>query len=155
MFDNKYLLELPFIEDLQTLLYLLYFAKKNYMKKLITIFLGLSFFISANAQTKTLKELKTDSMGTKAIQYLADHKADSLYNITGSKFQEKIAKEDFQNICENQLYAINDFKHVTFVKTIEGINKYKVEGSPELQLLVGLDAEFKIETLLIQPYAED
>lgn len=125
------------------------------MKKLIIIFLGLSFFITAQAQTKTPTELKTDSMGTKAIQYLADHKTDSLYNLTGSKFQEKVTKEDFENVSENQIYPINDFKHVTFVKTIKGINKYKVEGSPELQLLVGLDAEFKIGTLLIQPYAED
>ena len=55
----------------------------------------------------------------------------------------------------NQLFPLNDFKHAAFVKTTGGINKYKVAGSPELQLLVGLDAENKIETLLIQPFAEE
>lgn len=125
------------------------------MKKVIIILLGFSFFTCANAQTKTIAELKTDSIGNKVIQYLADHQADSLYDITGSKFQEKISRESFKDISENQLFVINDFKKVSFVKTVNGINKYKVEGSPELQLLVGLDSEFKIETLLIQPYSED
>lgn len=125
------------------------------MKIILFILLSAGFCINANAQAKTVSELKTDSIGNKVIQYLANHQSDSLYNITGSKFREKIVKADFKNICENQLYVINDFKKVAFEKTIGGINKYKVEGSPELQLLVGLDSEFKLETLLIQPYSEE
>lgn len=125
------------------------------MKIAITILLSLSFFLNADAQTKTVAEIKTDSIGNKVIQYLADHQADSIYAIAGKKFKANISWDDFKSISENQLYPINDFKKVSFVKTIDRINKYKVEGSPELQLLVGLDSEFKIETLLIQPYSED
>jgi hypothetical protein len=36
-----------------------------------------------------------------------------------------------------------------------GINKYKISGSPELQLLVGLNEENMIQTLMIQPYKDD
>lgn len=125
------------------------------MKIAITILLGLSFFLNADAQTKTVAEIKTDSIGNKVIQYLADHQTDSIYALTSKKFQAEVSHENFTNISENQLYPINDFKKVSFVKTIDGVNKYKVEGSPELQLLVGLDSEFKIGTLLIKPYSED
>jgi len=55
----------------------------------------------------------------------------------------------------NQVFPLNDFKNVTFVKTVEGINKYKVDGSPELQLLIGLDKDNKLETFLIQAFSDN
>ncbi|MEO9146239.1 MAG: hypothetical protein ABI237_11865 [Ginsengibacter sp.] len=125
------------------------------MKKIIILLFSIALFSKTDAQTKTLSELKTDSIGSKVIQYMAHHQADSIYIMTGKKFREKISQDDFKGISENQLYPLNDFKKVSFIKTVSGINKYKVEGSPELQLLVGLDSQFMIETLLIQPYSED
>ena len=115
------------------------------------------FILMANiqAQTKTLRQLKTDSVANKVIEYLGNHQSDSIYEMCGDNFKSHISKENFENISKNQLYPINDYKKVTFIKTINGVNKYKVAGQPELQLLVGLDADFKIETLLIQPFAED
>lgn len=115
------------------------------------------FMLVANtqAQTKTLQQLKTDSISNKVIEYLGNHQSDSIYEMCGDNFKSHISKENFENISENQLYPINDYKKVTFIKTINGINKYKVSGQPDLQLLVGLDADFKIETLLIQPFSED
>ena len=55
----------------------------------------------------------------------------------------------------SQLKRMGKNMVVSFVKTINGINKYKVEGSPELQLLISVDKENKIETLLIQPFNPD
>lgn len=107
------------------------------------------------AQTKTLLELKTDSIGYKVIQYLRDHQADSIYIITGRKFKENISAENFKSVSENQIFPVNDFKNVSFIKMTNHINKYKINGTPDLQLLIGLDSENKIETLLIQPYKED
>jgi|SRR6185437_949936 len=115
------------------------------------------FMLVANiqAQTKTIKQLKTDSIGNKVIEYLANHQTDSIYRMCGDNFKSHISQENFENVSKNQLYLINDYKKVSFINTINGINKYKVSGKPDLQLLVGLDADFKIETLLIQPFAED
>lgn len=110
---------------------------------------------TVSAQTKTLLELKTDSIGYKVIQYLRDHQADSIYIITGKKFQENISEENFKSVSENQIFPANDFKNVSFIKMTNHINKYKINGTPDLQLLIGLDSENKIETLLIQPYKED
>ncbi|MEO6843684.1 MAG: hypothetical protein ABI184_00855 [Ginsengibacter sp.] len=124
--------------------------------KIIVINIALFIFVAnIQAQTKTLIQLKTDSIGNKVIAYLANHQSDSIYRMCGDNFKSHISKENFENVSKNQLYPINDYKKVTFIKTINGINKYKVAGQPDLQLLVGLDADFKIETLLIQPFAED
>lgn len=125
------------------------------MKRILVYVLALTLVANVQAQTKSLKQLKTDFISDKVIEYLGSHQSDSIYRMCGDKFKSHISKEDFENISETQLYPINDYKKVTFIKTIDGINKYKVAGTPELQLLVGLDDEFKIETLLIQPYSED
>jgi precorrin-6B methylase 2 len=125
------------------------------MNKILLLFLGFSFLASAGAQTRTTAEQKTDSIGTIVIQYLKEHKADQIYALAGNEFKQQLTLENFKNICESQLFPLNDFAKVSFEKTENGINKYKVGGSPELQLLIGLDAENKIGTLLVQPYAAD
>lgn len=125
------------------------------MKKIFIILISFIIITKVDAQTKTLLQLKTDSTGNKVIQCLRDHQPDSIYLMAGNTFKQNISQENFKSISENQLFPINDFKNVVFVKTVKGINKYKINGTPELQLLVGLDAEYKIETLLIQPYSED
>lgn len=125
------------------------------MKKIFIILISFIIITKVDAQTKTLLQLKTDSTGNKVIQCLRDHQPDSIYLMAGKTFKQNISQENFKSISENQLFPINDFKNVVFVKTENGINKYKVSGNPELQLLVGLDAKYEIETLLIQPYSED
>ena len=125
------------------------------MKTIVVNFALLMLVANIQAQTKTPRQLKTDSVSNKVIEYLGNHQSDSIYEMCGDNFKSHISKENFENISKNQLYPINDYKKVTFIKTINGINKYRIVGQPDLQLLVGLDADFKIETLLIQPFAED
>ena len=126
------------------------------MKILVVNIAFFMFVANIQAQTKTLIQLKTDSIDNKVIEYLANHQADSIYRMCGEHFKSQISQDNFESISQNKLYPINDFKKVTYEKTINGINKYKVSGKPDdLQLLVGLDADFKIETLLVQPFAED
>lgn len=136
-------------EILQESIALLYLEKKI-MKKIRFIIITLIIFVNGiTAQSKT------NSIGSVVIHYLENHQADSIYVLTGQAFKDRISKENFKNISENQLFSINDFKTVTFIKMQNGINKYKIKGTPELQLLVGLDAQNKIQTLQIQPYRED
>ena len=118
---------------------------------LITVFTIQCSFGQATGTAKNL----TDSISLKVIHYLQNKQPDSIYNIVGEKFKSQLSNADFKNITENQVFPLNNFQKVSFVKTVNGINKYKVEGSPELQMLIGLDKENMIETFLIQPFKAD
>ena len=126
------------------------FINLDFMKKISFI-----LFLSILLANVISAQSKTDSTGSRVIQYLRDLKADSIYLLTGPAFRNKISLEEFKNITEKQLFPLNDFKNTSFVKMTNGINKYKISGTPELQLLVGLDEGNKIQTLIIQPYKED
>lgn len=123
------------------------------MKKFLLLFAFIVFILLASAQTKTLKEQKTDSIGKVVIQYLKDHRTDDIYKLTGDEFKSQLSLPDFKKICETQIFPMNDFKNVTFEKTENGINKYKVAGTPELQILIGIDDKDQLRTFFIQPYS--
>jgi hypothetical protein len=125
------------------------------MKKTIVIFIGVLFIQSGFTRATNTSKNILDFISLKVIYYLQNKQADSIYSITGQNFRNHITKDDFKSISENQIFPINNFQNVTYVKTLNEINKYKVAGSPELQLLIGIDKENKIETLLIQPYSEN
>ena len=93
-----------------------------------------------------------DSVSNLVIHFLQEKQADSIYAMAGEEFKSKLSQSDFKSVAESQVFVFNDFKNTTFVSTTGGINKYKVTGTPELQLLVGLDEESKLYTLLIQPF---
>lgn len=107
------------------------------------------------AQNTTSAQRILDSVSQKAIYYLQQKQSDSIYAMAGENFRSHLSQEDFKQISMNQVFPLNDFKNVTFVKTVEGINKYKVDGSPELQLLIGLDKDNKLETFLIQAFSDN
>lgn len=122
--------------------------KKFYIMLIMVISMHTVF--SQNANQKTL-----DSVSQKTIYYLQQKQADSIYALAGAKFKNQLAQPDFKSIMEGQVFRLSDFKTVAFVKTTNAINKYKVSGSPELQLLIGLDADNKLETFLIQPFSDN
>lgn len=105
---------------------------------------------STKAQVKVPPAL--DSVAARVIHYLQQQQPDSIYRMTGKAFQEKITAENFNSISTTKIFPLNDFKNVTFEKFESGISKYQVEGEPRLQLLIGLDDEKKIQTLLVQQY---
>ena len=88
------------------------------------------------------------------IHYLQTKQTNSIYALAGENFKSKISAADFKSISETQVFPLNNFQNVTYVSTTNGINKYKVAGTPDLQLLIGLDKENKLETFLIQGYSE-
>ncbi len=136
-------------------------TKYSYMKWIIVFCISIFFSLFTHAQvpdskmTQDIKTKKTDSIAQKVISFLKNKQPDSVYAMSGKNFREKITPENFNSIATTQILPMNNFEKATFVSYLQGINKYKVDGSPILQLMLGLDAENKIETLLIQPYVED
>lgn len=121
------------------------------------IFLAAFAFFSGHimAQSQNIPSKELDSVGQKVILYFKNKQPDSVYLMTGKDFRDKITAENFNSITTTQIFPLNDFENVKYVSYAQGISKYKVEGTPVLQLLIGLDATGKISTLLIQQYAGD
>lgn len=59
------------------------------------------------------------------------------------------------DIAEKQLLPLLPFNNALFISSKNNVNKYKLQSTALLQLLVGLDKQNKIQTLLLQPYQED
>ena len=123
-------------------------------KAALLLFLAVPI-LQASAQLAPADRQVLDSVSGRVIHYLQQKQADSIYSLAGENFRKQLSAADFRNILEGQVYPLNDFGKVSFVKNIQSVNKYRVEGSPELQLLIGLDADHRLETFLIQPYQDD
>lgn len=125
------------------------------MKKItVTLFIVLithaGFSQTNNAYQNTL-----DSVSKVVIHYFQAKQPDSIYALAGEKFKSQLTAENFKSVSETQIFPLNDFQHVTYISTTNGMNKYKVDGSPDLQLLISLDKDNKVETLLIQPFSNN
>ena len=102
------------------------------------------------SQTYSGNQTTLDSISKVVIHYLQAKQADSIYALTGERFRSQLTAENFKSISEKQVFPLNDFQNVTFVSTTNGVNTYKVAGTPDLQLLIGLDTKNKLETFLIK-----
>ncbi len=125
------------------------------MKKTILTVIVLLIMQAVFCQAKDASQNLLDSMSQLVIHYFQNKQADSVYALAGQAFKSKITADNFKSISENQIFPLNNFQNVTYVNTTNGINKYKVSGAPDLQLLIGLDKESKIQTLLIQPFSDN
>jgi hypothetical protein len=106
-------------------------------------------------QTNNNYQSTLDSISKIVIHYLQAKEADSIYALAGEQFKSKLSAADFKSVAENQVFPLNDFKNTTFISTSNGINKYKVAGTPDLQLFISLDKENKLATFLIQPFSDN
>jgi len=122
------------------------------MKKIIFILTSVIIMHAGFSQTGNTNQTTLDSISNIVIRYLQAKQTDSIYALAGERFKSQLSAEDFKSISEKQVFPLNDFQHVTYSTTTNGINKYKVAGTPDLQLLIGLDKENKLETFLIQPF---
>jgi hypothetical protein len=107
------------------------------------------------SQTNNAYQTTLDSISAVVIHYMQAKQADSIYALAGQNFKNQLTQENFKSISEQKVFPLNDFQHVSFISTTNGINKYKVAGTPDLQLLISLDKENKLETLLIQPFSDN
>jgi hypothetical protein len=120
------------------------------MKKIGFTIITVLMMQAAFSQTNSGNQTMLDSISKVVIHYLQAKQADSIYALAGEHFKSQLTAENFKSISEKQVFPLNDFQNVTYVSTTNGINTYKVAGTPDLQLLIGLDDKNKLETLLIK-----
>jgi hypothetical protein len=120
------------------------------MKKIGFTIIAILIMKAAFSQTNSGNQPTLDSISKVVIHYLQAKQADSIYALAGEHFKSQLTAENFKSISEKQVFPLNDFQNVTYVSTTNGINTYKVAGTPDLQLLIGLDDKNKLETLLIK-----
>ena len=120
------------------------------MKKVAFTIIAVLIMQAAFSQTNSGNQTTLDSIAKVVIHYLQAKQADSIYALAGERFKSQLTAENFKSISEKQVFPLNDFQHVTYVSTANGVNTYKVAGTPDLQLLVGLDDKNKLETLLVK-----
>ncbi len=125
------------------------------MKKVILVFVTILMVYAGFSQTANSYQNTLDSVSKVVIHYLQAKQADSIYALAGENFKSHLSAENFKSVAENQVFKINDFANTSYINTTNGINKYKVSGTPELQLLIGLDKQNKLETFLIQPFTNN
>lgn len=126
------------------------------MKLILTICFFCFVFIDVQAQQPTTpQEIKTDVVAQKLLQYFANKQADSAYALAGEAFKTALPYDKWTAICEKQLYGLMPFRNVTFLRSKNGVNKYKMDGIVALQLLISLDNADKMQVFLIQPFQDD
>ena len=125
------------------------------MKKIVFIIVTVLIVHTGFSQSNSSYQTTLDSLSKVVIHYLQLKQTDSLYALAGADFKTQITAESFKSISENQIYPLNNFQNISFVSTTNGINKYKVAGSPDLQLLISLDKQNKLQTFLIQPFSSN
>jgi len=124
------------------------------MKKFVfTIIIALIIHTSFS-QTNT-SQTKLDSISAIVIHYMQVKQADRIYALAGENFKNHLTQENFKSISEQQVFPLNDFQHISSISTANGINKYKVADTADLQLFIGLDKDDKLETSLIQPFSNN
>jgi hypothetical protein len=124
------------------------------MKKIVFILIAFTIMHKGFSQTSN-NQTTLDSVSNIVIHYLQTKQTDSIYALAGERFKSQLSAENFKSIAENNVFPLNDFQHVSYVSTTNGINKYKVAGTPDLQLLIGLDKENKLETFLIKAFSDN
>jgi hypothetical protein len=125
------------------------------MKKNVFILITVVIVHAGFSQTGNTNQTTLDSISNIVIHYLQAKQTDSIYALAGERFKSQLSAEDFKSVSEKQVFPLNDFQHVTYNSTTNGINKYKVAGTPALQLLIGLDKDNKLETFLVQPFSDN
>lgn len=124
------------------------------MKKIMFAIIAILIIHKGFSQVNIVNQNTLDSISKIVIHYLQDKQADSLYSLAGEHFKSQLTEENFTSIANGQVFPLNDFQKVTFISTDNGVNSYKVEGTPELKLLISLDEKNKLETFLIKPFTD-
>ncbi|RZL10492.1 MAG: class A beta-lactamase-related serine hydrolase, partial [Pedobacter sp.] len=97
------------------------------------------------------EDRKTDTIARMMIRLINEKKADSSYTLAGEKFRQQFSAEAWKKVLETNIYPLTPFREFAFISSSQKINKYK---SGNLQFLIGLDEQHKIQTFAAQPYKE-
>ncbi len=99
------------------------------------------------------QQQKTDSVCVLVKKYFNEKDVQKLYDLTGEDFKKQLPLETFKNICNTNLFPIGEMKEAIFESNTNGVSKYKaVFASVNLDLLLSLDKNDKIQVFLLRPY---
>jgi CubicO group peptidase (beta-lactamase class C family) len=127
-------------------------TKNTYMQKAIFSAM-IAFCISLTTTAQNTIAETTDSMAKATIALMNAGLWDSAYQATSSSFQKNIPPQTWKTVSK-QLSSLLPFSKPVFETDLQGVRKYKLQGGgTNFQLLLQLNTEQKIETLLLQPYS--
>jgi len=97
---------------------------------------------------------KTDTVTRLAIRYLNEHKPDSVYQLFGSKFRERMTPARWASSYKEKLADLLPLTKLTFVTGNDSASIYKIDGKMPLNCYVSLDKQNKINWINLLPYQE-
>jgi CubicO group peptidase (beta-lactamase class C family) len=123
------------------------------MKNILLLVL---FFESSFCSFAQFQQQKSDSVCVLIKKYFNETNVEQLYALCGKEFQKQLTLEAFRLVCRNNLFPLEKIKETIFESSANGLYKYKaVFTTVNLNLLLSIDHEDKIETLLFQPYRKE
>lgn len=125
------------------------------VKKFVLYVLLVLLSQHALGQLQADAQAKTNRMAHRVIQYLNRKQPDSIYAMAGTMFRQQISPGNWNTLAEKQLYPLLPFKEPVLISSENNVSTYKLGEAASYQLLVGLDSADKLQTLLLQPYAEE
>lgn len=125
------------------------------MRKIL-LFIAILTTQTACFSQQSTQQQKTDSVCLLLKQYFNAKDVDKLYALAGEDFKKQLPPPTFKQVCDNNLFPLGEMKDAVYEKTMNGVSKYKaVFATVNLNLLLSLDKDDKIQTLLFQPYTDD
>jgi CubicO group peptidase (beta-lactamase class C family) len=126
---------------------------KIFCKRLVTLILCL-FSVPVSAQS--LQQRKNDSVFTLVYKYFNERQAESIYELAGAAFKKQLSAETFKYIAGQQLFPLGPIRESSLISFQDNkLSTYKLDfNSENLQLLLALDKNDKLDLLLFKPYKE-
>jgi len=125
------------------------------MKRTAPILLFLLVPALTGLAQKTAQQ-KNDSVFVLVKRYMNEKALDSLYALTGERFQQTINWDNFKTITNKNLFPLGEVKATSFIKIANDVSFYKTEyASTTLTMIVGLDSLGKLQAFAFQPYADE
>jgi CubicO group peptidase (beta-lactamase class C family) len=124
------------------------------MKKILlfTVFL----YIGNILYGQSIQQQKTDSVCMLLKAYFNEKQDSKIYTLTSEAFKTSLSADAFKSFFVNNLFLLGKINEIVFENYVDGIGKYKAAFvSLNLTLLLSLDHNDKIETLLFNPYADE
>ena len=132
-----------------------YLCKQPSMKRRAPILLLLLFPALLSFAQRTARE-KNDSVFALVKRYMNSKALDSLYALTGGRFQQAIKWDAFKTITTNNLFPLGEMRETHFIKIANDISFYKaVYPSTSLTMIIGLDSLGKLQAFAFQPYVDE
>lgn len=125
------------------------------MNRIGCVFALLPFF-STFAQEQDNGQQINQAVFNKIEYHFNLQETDSIYALTGTKFRQSLSLQAFQTILVQQLYPLGQIRSAAMKSFEDGVGIYRLDfQTTPLQVVLALDSDRKIETLLFQPYPGD